>query len=261
MYVKDWLPEEGKFVICTIKNLEQHRARVSLDEYEHLEGMVHSSEISRKWVRNLKTYMKPGKKLVCKVMDVDSNTRHINLSVRRVGFSQTRTKQAEYKNEKTADDLLNAVAKQAKIDYKVVFEKIGKPILKKYGLIYPFLQESVVNPGILNEVKLDSKIKTVFVKVINNRIKAPTSQINGTLKLYSEKSDGLTAIKLAVKKARGVAKKNDASLSITYAGAPKYNLKFESQDLKGGEKVLGKIIDAMEKEITANEGSVNFTRN
>ncbi len=90
MYQKKGYPEKDDFVICTVKNLLPSSVIVDLDEYENKEGMIHVSEITRKWVRNLRTYMKVGTKCVCKVMNVYEERNEINLSVSRVGAAQHR---------------------------------------------------------------------------------------------------------------------------------------------------------------------------
>ena len=59
------------------------------------DGLVHVSEISRKFVRGMKTYLKTGSKIVCEVMSVDAGKKFIELSMRRAGEGQKRTKLKE----------------------------------------------------------------------------------------------------------------------------------------------------------------------
>ena len=129
MYQKKGYPEKDDFVVCTVKNLLPSSVIVILDEYENLEGMIHVSEITRKWVRNLRTYMKIGTKTVCKVMSINKERNEINLSVRRVGAAQHRNKLAQWSNEKKANDIFEVFAKQNKIKVKEVYTKIGNIIL------------------------------------------------------------------------------------------------------------------------------------
>ena len=111
MYKKTGFPERNDFVICTVKNVATHSVTFDLDEFQGIEGTVTSSEMSRKWARNIRIFLKPNRKMVCKVLRVETQSKHIYLSIRRVGTSQTQTKQKEWGNEKRADDLLHALSK------------------------------------------------------------------------------------------------------------------------------------------------------
>jgi len=58
MYKKHDLPKKEDLVICTITEATPSSVFVTLDEYDKVTGMVHVSEISRKFVRGMKTYLK-----------------------------------------------------------------------------------------------------------------------------------------------------------------------------------------------------------
>lgn len=261
MYQKKSWPEKGEFVICTVKKILPHSVFADLDEYENKDGMIHISEISRKWVRNLKTYMKEGTKVVCKVMDVFPKENQINLSVRRVGASQKRNKLLEWANEKKANDILEVFAKQNKLTIKGVYDKIGNKLLEKYGLLYPvFLEISKEGTAPLINAGVEKSLAKKLTELIQKRIVPPKAEIKGMITMSSIASDGLGVIKSAIKTAKEIAKKRKVELEIKYLGAPKYKFKIISDDFKTAENALEEISEKLEDFMKKNQGSFEISR-
>ncbi|HIE33962.1 MAG TPA: S1 RNA-binding domain-containing protein, partial [Candidatus Altiarchaeales archaeon] len=90
-------PEPGELVIATVQNIFKQGAFVTLDEYGNKRGMLHLSEISLKWVRNIRNYVKEGQKVVLLVLRVNPERGHIDLSLRRVSDAQRKAKLQEVK--------------------------------------------------------------------------------------------------------------------------------------------------------------------
>ena len=84
---KAGFPEDSELVICTVTKINPGSVFVNIDEYDR-SGLIHISEISPGRIRNIRDYVKEGKKVVCKVLHVDSNKGHIDLSLRRVSDGQ-----------------------------------------------------------------------------------------------------------------------------------------------------------------------------
>ena len=119
-YKKKGLPGENEIVICTVKKILYHSIFVDLDEYEKQDGMIHISEIAPGRIRNIRDYVKEGKKLVCIVLRVNEKQRQVDLSLRRVSMSLRNKKNDEFKQEIKAEKLMESVAKQQKttlLDY------------------------------------------------------------------------------------------------------------------------------------------------
>ena len=94
-YKKQGLPEENEVILCTVKKILPHSIFVDLDEYENKEGLIHISEISPGRVRNIRDFVKEGKKIVCKVLKI-RDAGHIELSLRRVTTSYRINKLNDY---------------------------------------------------------------------------------------------------------------------------------------------------------------------
>ena len=261
MYKKKGLPEKNDFVVCTVKKILPHSVFVDLEEYEDKEGMIHVSEIARRWIRNIKTYMKEGTKVVCKVMDVDPEKNHINLSVRRIGASQKRMKLAEWSNEKKANDILEVFAKQNKLTTKKIYDGVGNKLLEKYGLLYPvFLEVASVGRAPFDEAGVEKDLATKLTELIKKRIVPPKAEIEGLLIMSSTSSKGLEIIKSIIEKAKELAKKKKVEFEVKYLGAPKYKFKLVSDDFKTAENALKEIEELISEFMKEQDGSFELKR-
>src|SRR3989338_2887568 len=99
LYKRTEPPEEGDIVLCTVKDITHNSIFVVLDEYNGVEGMIHISEISPGRIRNIRDYVKEGKKIVCKILRVNQEKNYLELSLRRVNQMQRIVKNNEYKQE------------------------------------------------------------------------------------------------------------------------------------------------------------------
>ena len=128
---KEGFPEEDELVMCTITKVQFHSVFAQLDEYDK-SGMIHISEVSPGRIRNIRDFVKEGKKVVCKVLRVSPEKGHIDLSLRRVGETQRRNKVDELKQEQKAEKILEFVAKDLNVPLKKLFEDVTNSISKKY---------------------------------------------------------------------------------------------------------------------------------
>ena len=72
---------EGDIILCTVEKIEGISVFVTIDKGGT--GSIVTSEIAPGRIRNLRDYVVPNKKIVCKVLKVDPNG-HVHLSLRRV---------------------------------------------------------------------------------------------------------------------------------------------------------------------------------
>jgi len=49
-------------------------------------GLVHISEISSGYVKEVKDYVSVGEEIYCKIIDIDSETKHLKLSIKDINF-------------------------------------------------------------------------------------------------------------------------------------------------------------------------------
>jgi len=256
LLTKKGFPEEDELVICTVTKVQFHSVFTSLDEYGK-GGMIHISEVSPGRIRNIRDFVKEGKKVICKVLRINQERGHIDLSLRRVTETQRRTKVDEIKQEQKAEKILEFVAKDLKIDVKKLFEDVNNSISKKYTSLYEFFQQVVVNKDVIKDAGVDTKTEKKLEEAIKSRIKEVSVRIEGKLKLTSFASNGIDIVKGALKKAEEVGKE---SISIKYLGAGSYNVVIIAKDYKEAEKLLKEASEKSIEYVKEHEGDGQFVR-
>ncbi len=253
---KKGFPEEDELVMCTVTKVQFHSVFVNLDEYGK-SGMIHISEVSPGRIRNIRDFVKEGKKIVCKVLRVNEEKGHIDLSLRRVTETQARKKVDEIKQEQKSEKILEFVAKDLNLDVKKLFDGINSNISKKYNSFYEFFQQVVANSDAIKDAGVDAKTAKKLEEAVKLRIKEAGVKITGKLRLTSYASNGVEVVKEALKKAKEVGKEN---VSIKYLGAGSYNVTINAKDYKEAEKILEEVSEKALEYIRKNEGEGNFVR-
>ena len=193
---EEW-PEVGDLVIATISQISPHGAYVFLDEYEK-EGLLHISEISSSWVRNIRNFVREKQKVVLKVLRVDPTRGHVDLSLRRVSGRERKEKLLFWKRGKTAESLLRSVSEKLNIHYDEVYEKAGAVIEKEFE-IYEGL-EKVAKEGVdvLLKLGIQKDIAVVLAEIAKQKIRLPMIKMKGILELQCSKPSGAKLIREAL---------------------------------------------------------------
>lgn len=238
LFKKTRFPELNETVICTVKKVLPHSVFCELDEYTK-EGMIHISEIAPGRIRNIRDFVIEGRKVTCKILSIDREKAHINLSLRRVTQSQKIKKQQEFKQEERAAKLLENTIQGSRGEQ----EKIAAIILGQYDSLTQCFSEVITHNLNLSELNLDKKLADKLTAVIKEKIKPPEVHMKSKLFLESFQPDGITHIKKILES----IKKLDPEISILYLGAPSYKLDLFSRDYKAGESRLKKVTESTEK--------------
>jgi len=252
---KEGFPEEDELVLCTVTAVQFHSVFVKLDEYNNRSGLIHISEIAPGRIRNIRDYVVEGKKVVCKVLRIDKEKGHIDLSLRRVNEAQKRNKLNQIKQEQLAEKIIEIVAKENKQDKTKLYDKLAQKLLEKYPSMFSAF-EDVVLSGLDLSKFIDAKLAKQLTDAITQRIKPPEVEIGGDLMLSSHAPDGVELIKQALKEAESI--KNGPL--IKYKGTGVYSIWVKSEDYKSAEKVLKKAIEGLEKFSKKHKIHMEFKR-
>ena len=236
-------PEIGEIVIATVESSGKYGALVRLDEYGDKEGMVHLREVSLKWVRNIHDYVKEGQKVVLKVINLNIERGHIDLSLRRVTKSEGKAKLQLIKKRQRSNKLLEFFAECENRDREEIKNEIGGKIIEKFGDLYDGLEKIAYDNERIKELELPENIEDKLLDLINNNITPPSVNIGGYIEMYSNSPKGVDMIKRALKKIYDFREKNkkkfpSCSVKITYIASPKYQVDVSAPDYKSGELFL-----------------------
>ena len=75
---------KGKIIKGTVTGIETYGVFVSLDEYYN--GLIHISEISHGFVKNIDDFVKIGDTIYTEVLEVDENHSQVKLSIKNITY-------------------------------------------------------------------------------------------------------------------------------------------------------------------------------
>jgi translation initiation factor 2 subunit 1 len=253
----EW-PEPGELVIATIETVTDYGAYAKLDEFDK-RGLLHVSEISSSWIRNIRDFVREGQKMVLKVLRVDLEKGHIDLSLRRVTKRERIEKVLSWKKERKAEALLRGVAEKLGLTNEELYEKAGKLIEEKYGLYEGFEKTAIEGAEALTEIGVPENLASAFVVVAQERIRPKLVKVKGVLEIRCMKPNGVKIIKEAFEKAKS-EKTKDATITFYVIAAPKYSIEAAAENYKRAEDVLQKAANSVVSNITKAGGQGTFRR-
>ena len=254
MHERVW-PEEGELVVCTVADVKDFAAFVTLDEYGGRRGLIPISEIARGWIKYIRDYIREGQKVVCKVLSVDPGRGHIDLSLKDVNEHQRREKIHEWKNEQKASKWIGFAAEASGVDREVIEEAI----YHEYALLYQVFEEIVTTGGeAADRLKLDEPVRESLIAIANDNVKVPRVTITGHLEMVSPRPDGVNVIRRALRSAQ--PKIENVEIDLIYVGAPRYRIKVTAPDYKTAEKAIEKAANAAVGVVERAGGTGRFIR-
>jgi translation initiation factor 2 alpha subunit (eIF-2alpha) len=211
--------KEDDLVMCTVKRIEG--TTIFLDVEGDGEGSMVLSEIAAGRIRNLREYVAPNKKIVCKVLKIING--HPQLSFRRVTATEKEEIRERYTKERTLTSIFKAVLEN--------YEEILLKIKSKEDL-WKLYDEAKENPSILEVYLSKENAKKISGLLSEKKEKEKESKKIFVLKSFSEK--GLEDIKEILDL------KQEAD--IHYLGSSQFSISSKGKEFK---EINSKIDDAL----------------
>ncbi|MBN2420674.1 S1 RNA-binding domain-containing protein [Candidatus Woesearchaeota archaeon] len=254
LYKREGLPQEGEVVLCTVARINPNSIFANINDYDK-QGMIHISEISPGRIRNIRDYVVEGKTIVCKVLAINRERGHIDLSLRRVNETLRRNKLNEVKQEQKAEKIIELISQAHKKEMKKVYEEIAKPILENYEMVYIAFTDVASEKLKTDDLNIPAEYKKELVELVGKRFRPEKIPVGGILKIQTYAADGVSVLKDALKQVENL--KNS---KVVYLGAGAFKISIDSEDAKTDEKALDKkiaeVIEFMEK----HEGTGSFIK-
>lgn len=77
---------KGKIVKGVVSGIESYGAFVKLDEY--YSGLIHISEVSSGFVKDINDYMKVGDTIYVEILNIDEDLSQMKLSIKNIAYKQ-----------------------------------------------------------------------------------------------------------------------------------------------------------------------------
>lgn len=214
---------EGSLVLCTVKKIE--KTTIFLEIEGNGEGSMHLSEVAAGRIRNLRDYVFPNKKIVCKVLAIEPG--NIQLSLRRVTAKERESVLEHSKKEKRFISMLKVVLPNP--------EELIRKIRENHDLV-DFLEEAHDSPAILEKFFTKNESEKL-IKIFSEKAEKEKI-IKKLFKLSSFSPNGLADIKeiLSLPEAE-----------ICYLGSSKFSIQVKAKDFKEANKKLLSLLQQIEK--------------
>jgi translation initiation factor 2 subunit 1 len=220
--------QTGDLVLCTVDKIEHTTVFVKI-ENDGL-GTIITSEVAPGRIRNLRDYVVPGKKIVCKVLKIDSSG-NIHLSLRRVTAKERKEVLEKFEKEKSAISILKNITP----DYSTIAKKI-----EEKTSVFELFNQAKEDPKVLEKYFTKEQIEKLL-PILKER-KEKEIFVKSNFKIASEAADGLLKIKEILLPYQD---------KIIYLAAGRYTIKVIGKDYKKANSEMNSILEDIEKKAKA----------
>lgn len=228
-------PSEGELVVAVVREVKQNGAYVDLEEYDGIEGFIFIGEIASGWVKNIRAFVRPGQRLICKVLRTRNDKKSLELSLKSVSEERKRDRLAEWKNEERAKQLLKVLSEQVGWSEEEHSEN-QMELTESYATLYGAFEEAAKNPESLKEIGFEGDWVAPFIEMAVKNIIPDTVEIRGKFTLNVEQAEGIEVIKSALLAAEDVSdEESELIVTCHYDGAPSYRIDLKAPDFKTAE--------------------------
>lgn len=93
----------GDVLECVVTGINDYGVFVQVDDV--YKGLIHISEISTHYVKNITDYVELGETILCEVLDIDTKNHHLKLSIKDIHY-KLKNKNSKIKDTKNGFKLL-----------------------------------------------------------------------------------------------------------------------------------------------------------
>jgi len=250
-------PEKNEYVVCTVRSVKNYGAFASLDEYNERTGYIALPEIATGWIKYVRDHIRENQKIVCKVLRIDEEREHIDLSLKQVSNHHKAAAIREYKSEKRAEKLFEIMAERLGTPIEKCYEDFGYRLVETYDSLIHAMEEFLVDEEEFRENGFSGDWVKIFGEIASENIQPPYVKITGFVELTCPGIDGLEVIRQGLVK----AEEGRDMVEIQYKGAPVYRIKVKALEYKEAEVILREVADTAINHVVGNNGSGLFKRN
>jgi translation initiation factor 2 alpha subunit (eIF-2alpha) len=223
--------EEGDLILGTVTRIEGTTVFIKIDEKKA--GTINFSEVAPGRIRNIREYVMPNKKVVCKVLRVSSS--NIDLSLRRVNSRERDEIMNQFKLEQTAKSVLKSLLKENA-------KEVENKIIDDFSTLSEFFTRAREDDSIINKY-IPEEFHEQIKKVCQKRKKEV--EVRKIIKLKSLKEDGIIKIKKLFEEI-------DPKIEITYISAGKFQAKIKEEDYKKANQIMNDFTKDIEQKAKKN---------
>lgn len=242
-------PEEGEFVVVEVDELHEHSAGVRIEGYEK-HGLVHISEVSRSWVRDIRKKLSEGEKTVAQVLGVEDGS--INLSLKRVNDKQKRETMQRWNKELKADKFLQRVADATGTDADDLYEAVAFPFQKTFGSTFEGFERAAIDDIDFDDLGISAELADAVTDVAKENISLKNVEMEGEMEIRVPGSNGVATLREALTVGE--------TADVSYISAPKYAIKVWGRNADDAKQKMDTARKQIQTAIEDAGGSFRFEK-
>ncbi len=217
----------GDITICTVKGIDG--ATVSLETESGIKATMIMSEVAAGRIRNLREYIAPNKKIVCKVLVAEKD--NVQLSLRRVTGKEREQALENYKKERTLISILKNISQNPE-------EIVGK--IKLDYTATEFFEEIKKDKSILND--FFNKKETEKLLPLLEEKQEKEKEVKSVFMVKTLSESGIEDLKSIL------SQNTSKNIKINYLGSSKFSISVKAQNFKNANSILQEALEKIEKE-------------
>ncbi|MEM1644374.1 MAG: translation initiation factor IF-2 subunit alpha [Ignisphaera sp.] len=242
-FKKKSLPEVGELVVARVDKVFEYGAYCTLLEYEVLNAFIPWSEVSAKYVKDIRDVLKEGQVVIAKVIRVDKKAPRVqvDLSIKRVLEGEKKVKMLRWKRMQKAQKIVELASKNLGKSLEEAYRDVWSKLEKITDPLSVF--EDIVLMGIDPLVKLG--INEMWSKALYDEAKKHISikmvKIRLILKITTYKPDGVERIKKILSHIQNISTPLNTKISVYTIGSPRYRIEIMSPNYKDAENIFNYV--------------------
>lgn len=254
-FYEDEYPKVDDVVMVVVRRVADMGAYVQLMEYNGIEGLILSSELSKRRIRSIQKLVRVGKIEAVKVLRLDREKGFIDLSKKVVRPEEITGCEEHYSKSKAVQSVMRHLAMSTGKTLTEVCESVSWPLYKKYGHAYDAFQMAVKGEeDIFAEMpEITADVKEKLIENIKRKLTPQALRMRSRVEVCCYEYAGIDAVKAALLKGCE-ASTPDAEVKIRLIAPPQYAVITTCLEKQEGVKVLTKAMELIEEAILAEKG-------
>lgn len=263
-FYEERFPQLHEAVNTNVTSIGDMGAYVKLLEYNHVDGMILLSELSRRRIRSINKLVRVGRDECAVVVRVDEEKGYIDLSKRRLSDEEkvrcaNKFEKAKHVNSivKHTADLLNMQTNQELEDFMAktawTLDKQFHKAEEEYKASYDCFKKAVDDPSMLANLDITEIQRETLLKTIRQRLTPQAQKLRSEIEVTCYSYEGVDAIKQALNK--GLTHTTEyVPLRITLIAPPLFVMTTITNDRKSGVDIMNAAMDSIKEEIESLGG-------
>lgn len=250
-------PEVDELVMVRVKSITDIGAYVSLLEYDNSEGLILSSELSRKRIRSISQLIRVGRTEAVVVLRVDSEKGYVDLSKSKVAPEDIPKCEERYNKAKTVHSIMRHLAETTNQDLENLYEQVGWPLYRRFNHAFDAFKAALTEPDdVFKDINFPTpETREQLLQIIQRRLKPQPVKIRADVEVTCFSYEGIDAIKKALKAGEAHGDE-ETPISITLVAPPLYVMVTTSHDKLHGINILEKAVKTITESIEATGGNI-----